>query len=274
MQISGFTKAGSNCNEDVYEITSNYGFVLDGATGLLKTNITTENSEAQWFVKEWKRYLNQHITSYDRDLKDILKQGVKEVSKKYMSFTNATQQNIPSCSAAIYRIFNNVFEYFVLGDSSLIITKNDNSLIQLQAKQITKFDEENINIMKNIAQEKGINIIDARQLMNNHLMKVRLTKNTEQGYWVLSDSVEAIDKGIHGTVNVNEIKKLVALSDGFSQIYDTLDIYTIEEFIEQVSTDNVQKFYNILRSTQEKDKYWNKYPRFKLSDDATIIVMA
>lgn len=77
MQTINFSRAGATNNEDEIALTNSYGFVLDGATGLLKENITNLPSDAQWFVQQWKYFLQQNLQNNSTPLKQILKQGVQ-----------------------------------------------------------------------------------------------------------------------------------------------------------------------------------------------------
>lgn len=276
MRIESFSRSATTHNEDAFGISPTYGFVLDGATGLLKEKVTNMDSDAQWFSHEWKDYLHLHLPNHNKVLKDILKDGVKEIDAKYMALDGAINvKSKPSSGIALYRIINNKLEYFLLGDCSLIITKKDDSVIHLQPKQLSRLDQININRMASLAKEKGINVIEARPLINDYLVATRLTQNTDEGYYILSDCTKAIDKGLCGEIDFNDIKQVVALTDGYSQIYDTFNIYSVEKFAELIeASTNLSEVHYVLWNLQEKDKHCNKYPRFKTRDDATITVFS
>ena len=123
--------------------------------------------------------------------------------------------------------------------------------------------------MTQIAKEKNINVIDARPMINDDLVKTRLSQNTKDGYWIVSDSLDAVDHALTGTLNANEISQVVGLSDGFSQIFDTFGILDKETLVKKLKTENLQDLYQILWNKQEEDKFCNKFPRFKIRDDAS-----
>lgn len=273
MKLNSFTRSGALHNEDIYEITPTYGFVLDGATGLLKENITGMDSDAQWFVHEWKKFLNKNITQ-QKPLNEILKDGVKEVEEVYQGFEGAADiKSKPSAGIALYRVVDGKLEYFLLGDCALIITKNNGEVVHLQPQELTKFDDINIKRMAAIAKDKNIDVVEARALIVDYLLETRLTQNTEGGYWILSDSFDAIDNGVQGTMDFADIKQIIAVSDGYSQIYDTFNVLDIENFAKLIEASiSLTELYQALWTLQEKDKSCNIHPRFKLRDDATIIV--
>ena len=57
------TKGGKSDkeNEDCVYLCDDFGFVMDGATGLLKENITNCVSDAKWYVEEFKNFLIKNL---------------------------------------------------------------------------------------------------------------------------------------------------------------------------------------------------------------------
>ncbi len=273
MILKSFSRSGTTHNEDVFEITPTYGFVLDGATGLLKEKVTNMESDAQWFVNEWKTFLNKNITN-TKPLHEILKQGVELIESNYLNIEGAKEvKSKPSACIAMYRVINKELEYFLLGDCGLIISLESGEVIHLQPQQVAKFDQMNIDRMVKLAKEKNIDVISARPLINEYLVETRLTQNTKDGYYILSNSYEAIDNGLYGKIDFTKVTQIIILSDGFSQIFDTFEIMKVDKFAEIIESGcSLGELYNTLWNLQEKDKSCNKYPRVKVRDDATIIV--
>ena len=81
MTYSSLSIQGNNCNEDAVFINSKFGFVIDGASGLYKEKITTAESDAQWFSNAWKEYLEKSLTDESKELSQIFRDGVKEITK-------------------------------------------------------------------------------------------------------------------------------------------------------------------------------------------------
>ena len=64
MKIKDFTKPGATHNEDAIYTCEKFAFVIDGATGLLKENISNMQSDAQWFSNSLKAYLIENLTDF------------------------------------------------------------------------------------------------------------------------------------------------------------------------------------------------------------------
>lgn len=268
------TKGGKidNENEDCVYLCDDFGFVMDGATGLLKENITNCVSDAKWYVEEFKNFLIKNLKT-KKNLKEIMKDGIRYVSNTYNNIEGATSvKSKPSSGIALFRKNENNIEYFILGDCQLIIKDKKNIITKLQLNDLPKLDNINIGRMVKIAKEKNINVIDARPLINDYLVETRLTQNTNNGYWILSDDINAVDHALQGTLNLKDIKQIIGLTDGFSQLYEVFKVFTYEELVnlinnKKISLDNL---YDTLFTLQENDSNCNRYPRFKIRDDASI----
>ena len=71
---------------------------------------------------------------------------------------------------------------------------------------------------------------------------------------------------------MKDIKQIIGLTDGFSQLYEVFKVFTYEELVnlinnKKISLDNL---YDTLFTLQENDSNCNRYPRFKIRDDASI----
>lgn len=268
------TKGGKidNENEDCVYLCDDFGFVMDGATGLLKENITNCVSDAKWYVEEFKNFLIKNLKT-KKNLKEIMKDGIRYVSNTYNNIEGATSvKSKPSSGIALFRKNENNIEYFILGDCQLIIKDKKNIITKLQLNDLPKLDNINIGRMVKIAKEKNINVIDARPLINDYLVETRLTQNTNNGYWILSDDINAVDHALQGTLNLKDIKQIIGLTDGFSQLYEVFKVFTYEELVNLINNKKISlnNLYDTLFTLQENDSNCNRYPRFKIRDDASI----
>ena len=225
MKFRQFTRAGAKFNEDSCYICKDFGFVIDGATGLTNCNITNGKTEAQWFSCKFKEYLMDSLKDTTKSLSNIVEQGIVEIDNEYNKFAGADNSKIkPSAAIAIFRLSGLGMEYFVLGDFSIIVNIDDKINI-ITSRDLEKFDNQSKQILKAVATENNINVIDAVPLVENVLIKQRLLKNTVNGYWILSDDTKAVNYAICGTIT-SKIKQIVVVSDGFSQVYELFKFMT------------------------------------------------
>lgn len=271
MKIQQFTKPAILVNEDAVFACENFAFVIDGATGLLKENITDKPSDAQWFAETMKEYLMSNLNNTSKNLVDIMKEAIVFVDKKFHGFKGANNvKSKPSAGIAMLRKNGNNIEYFLLGDCTITIKDKVGKIHHLWIDDLPGLDKNNIEKMVSIAKEKNINVVDARPLISNELLETRLSQNTEKGYYILSNDTAACNHALVGKFPIDNIEAIYGVSDGFGQIFDVFEIYSKKELFNELKNRKVEEIYKELYDAQERDKYCNNYPRFKSRDDSSI----
>lgn len=269
MKKQTFTQAGTNRNEDTVFVNDYFGFVIDGATGLAGKTISPCQSDAQWFAYALRDYLVNALHS-PQDIRTILADVLTNVNNDFNTFDGAENVPIkPSAGIAIYRIVGDFVEYFVLGDCSILFKTNEGNIIHYHSTDLEPLDKANIKLMQKRAIENNIDVVDAFPLIMEELQYVRNLKNKENGYYILSDNIDAVNHGIHGIIEKNKIQDILLTTDGFSQIFDLFKAYNKAELFEALKTKNLEDIYAELYALQEQDKKCNNHPRFKTRDDAT-----
>ena len=61
MKIEFYTDTVKKSNEDIYGITRNGAFVIDGASALTDKNYTPSGNDVSWMVHWWKDYLEENL---------------------------------------------------------------------------------------------------------------------------------------------------------------------------------------------------------------------
>lgn len=263
----------SMINEDVANLNKHGAWILDGATGLNGKNLIDEDSDAKWYVKQWDEYVNKNFHRTDIDLKRIVKEGINVVKDKYykrVKNKSVKSLDLPSSSIVLTRWIKDTLEYFILGDCTLII-ENNNKLNVIKDDSVTKLDNKVFQAMDEIMKKEGKTLPEAKKEVNNLIVRNRLLKNTNEGYWILGFDAEAVDRGLYGKIPFNSDTKLLMASDGFSAITDRYNYIDMENLIHEAQNKGLDNLCRKLREIEEEDSSGNKYPRFKKNDDASAI---
>ena len=269
--------AGDKINEDIVYTTNNYGWVIDGATGLNNKNLTGSRSDAYWFVNEWNKYLKENISDNSISIKEIIIKGIECISNKFyqiVTLKHIDKVDLPSASIAIVRINNEVLEYFLLGDCTLVLENNKGKSLIIKQELLDKLDNKAKIEMAKLMINKGMNFIEAKQEINSLLVKHRLLKNTPNGYWTLEFDKNAIENSLCGCFDFVECEKALLMSDGFSAIFDNYNYTDVNNIISIVEKQGLQQIYKIIRFIEEEDADILKFPRFKKSDDASAVMFS
>lgn len=130
---------------------------------------------------------------------------------------------------------------------------------------VSRLDGAVVAEMCRLHRERGIDVIEARQLpeVQEMLLRHRRMMNRPGGYWIAGFDPEAARHGSHRVYRREELSRVVLFSDGFSGQREAL--LGAEEPC-------LQELYRQLRQREAADSRCNRYPRLKPGDDVSGIV--
>ena len=273
METFKLTYPGGDWNEDFCYIDNNIGFVLDGTTGLYNQKITNLSSDAMWYSHTMGEYLITALNNTQKSIFDILKTGVKLITKKYKQLAKSNKiLAFPSSTASIARIINDKIEFYTLADSIILIQDKFNHVFEIYDTRNYVNNEINRINMQNKAIEKGCSFNDVFKHHKDVIRESRTEFNTIGHTYVLSNNIKAVDMGLCFKMNIKDISKVIIMSDGFSQCFDTFNFITKEQFIKQINNiEDAKALYEKLHKMQQEDISCNKYLRAKVTDDASMV---
>lgn len=264
-------------NEDAYGYSDSCAWVLDGSTGLSGRNLISGNgsSDARWYAEELSRYLGAHLQDVSKPIPDILSDAVSHCRDEFLQKlgdTEYTRLDVPCTLGVAVRLNCGVLEYAAVGDCRIIVRKTDGGVSEIYDETLCKLDENTLNAGIEASKKYGLPLIKCREYMQEQLEAVRLSVNRPDGYIAMTDDPDAVLGALNGSIPAGEICDVCLVSDGFSQYYDLFGLEpNSADFIEKVSYSDPENMYKELFAAQSNDASCDKYPRFKLSDDATIV---
>ncbi|MTI66104.1 MAG: hypothetical protein FH753_05815 [Firmicutes bacterium] len=267
-------KGSADFNEDMATITPHGAWIMDGATGLNGKNLVSDKTDAFWYVNWWNEYLKKHIST-DKTPAEIIKRGIIEIKKTYKEITkdfNVTSLDLPSSGIILLKWKDDIIEYCSLGDCTLYIKDGFNSSI-ITDDAIPKLDNIVYEKMDYLINEKNIPNTEAKEEVMDIIKKNRLLKNTSKGYWILGFDENATKNALKGRIKVKDDVEIMMVSDGFSALYDKYNYIDIHRLFSRVKNNEINELYNTLRDIENEDLNMIKYPRFKISDDASCIYL-
>lgn len=157
-------------------------------------------------------------------------------------------------------------EVFVLGDCAAGVRFRDGRGPELVSQEaVSRLDGAVVAEMCRLHRERGIDVIEARQLpeVQEMLLRHRRMMNRPGGYWIAGFDPKAARHGTHRVYRREELSRVVLFSDGFSGQREAL--LGAEEPC-------LQELYRQLRQREAADSRCNRYPRLKPGDDVSGIV--
>lgn len=269
---------GHLINEDIFYTSEDITILMDGATGLGNNELDIYKTSAEWYVSELLQYLKCKLVDKENiELKDLVKAAIEHMAEKIEKKEKELgiklkSYEIPSSSLVVLRKRGEFLEFFSLGDSiTLIKHKNDNIVEEIRDWNIYNLDNNAWKLMKDISTAKNITI---KETMNEPevlelLRNNRQLKNKVGGYYIASDDSSVVSYAYQKKYKLDEIEKVFICTDGFD--IDVLNM-TKEEFINNISDENIEYYAKEIKRKLLEDKNWEKYQnRFKDCDDITAI---
>ncbi len=262
MKVYAKTRKSHYWNEDRFIVGKDYCVVIDGATPLKKSNLF---NEACWMVK----YIKKNFHRYNGDIKYRLTRLCKDAYRD-LPLLQKDDDYLPSASACWIELTGGKIKVGILGDCEVTAIFNDGKILRCYDGRLNVLDKKAISEMTALAKEKNIHVTEARKYIQETLIRHRKLANTPEGYpaLLLSRDIQINEKQYE--LDINCLKTVYLYSDGFSQAFENLQIYTAhKEMFEQIESvdDEIGKIVN--RSFD--DAQCDMYPRFKKIDDITII---
>lgn len=272
MEHFSLSVAGRSWNEDRAYSCNEFAFVLDGASALVKEKYSNFTSDAEWCSNWWYNYLKSELCDTTKPILQILKEGVvKSVVEFGQLSKGANVIDFPCTTVSIVRRVNGFLEMYALADSPILIRAKSGLTLVFEDTLNTVNEGFNAIRIKQLSLKDNCSVVETRLKYPQILKRNIEVKNKIGGYYVLSNSVDAIDHGVYNKIEENLIDKVMILSDGYSQAYDTVKFTSVEELLNMVS--NIQQAKDVLsklKDYQNQDVGGDKYIRFKLTDDASI----
>ncbi len=259
-----------------------YAIIMDGATGLGKNNQIEKNkTSAEWYVDFVIEYLEKYFRKNPEEkIEKVVKQIILEVKDAIEVFEKENnikleEYEVPSASLAILRTEGRDTEIFLLGDTETIIGYKTGKIEKLEnpnQRILNNLDQKVLDKMVELSQKMNKDVIDTRKEneINEMLQKNRSLKNKENGYWTCEVKEEAVNHAVTYQLKNKELDRVVMATDGFA--YKELE-KNAKEIYQLLKEKEARKIVNEIREKEEEDKKCNQYPRFKKSDDLTLVIV-
>lgn len=274
--IKGGSYSISRTNEDAFGYDAQCAWVLDGSTGLNGKRLVAEegSSDAQWYAAAFSDYLKSNLPTKEGTLPEIFSHGVRTVWAEFerQAGGSVKREDVPCCVGVSVRIKDGFLEYISIGDCCLLVRYKDGKVTEYLDTRHCALDQNTMRLAVQLSEEEGLPISQCRPQILPELRRVRMTVNTPEGYIALADDPDAILQAKTGRIPVSQIRDVCMISDGFGEYYNMFRLADgPEEFMDAVKKNQPGELFDRLLEAQKTDPDYKAYPRFKLSDDATLL---
>ena len=281
---------GTLINEDclmgfsAYKDNTKYNFtiLMDGATGLGEYfEIVPNYTSAEWYVKFMSETMKRlFIKSPEASLEEVVEESILKATKiveDYETNNNVKLEEYqkPSAGLELLRTDGIKTEIFSIGDTQGLVAYKNGEVKKIYNPNeiaLQNLDKGVLKRMVEISKERNCDVVDTRKEpeIDKMLKTNRNKKNTymEGSYWTCGTTPGTARNGSYASFSNKEIDGILLATDGFD--FSILDLNE-KQVYDLVKEKGSSKVSEMIREKQEEDSKCNKFPRFKKSDDLTVI---
>lgn len=263
MHFTGATFPGSPNvpNEDWSATTSDLIVVLDGATVRTETGCT---HGAAWYTRKLGAAIIGNAASRSIPLDQVLADSIRDVAALHPDCA-LDHPGTPSAGVAIVRLDGPALRYLVLGDVTIALDTPDG---------ITAISDQRISA--SAAAERAE--VDRHPIGSPEKADALVTmKHAElaargREYWVAAADPTAVQHAIIGSLPMGDVYRVAVLTDGAARWVDLFRAGGWDSALRVIAGNGPEWFLrHLIRSIEECDPRGVRYPRNKVSDDATVV---
>ncbi len=261
-------------NEDLYGVIDGAAWILDGATGIADQRVLPGPSDARWLVEEVDTALREEACSSAAPssvLHRVAGRTIAAFSRDALR-RDAPVMDMPCAAFAMVRVRGDDIELSNLGDCLIIRRRPGGAISCFGTSKVTALDE---SLRQEVIrlQRQGVRHEEIWQRVLPLTRRNRSLMNRPDGYWTLSVSELGIDHVEVETFPAAEVDSLLLLTDGFYRLVDVYGRYTYATLFEAAHHAGLAALCAELRAIEAEDADCRRYPRLKVRDDATAVLI-
>lgn len=263
MKIKAATLAGGEMNQDYYAYGDTYALVLDGASSFLSEQTSID---AATYVKALGESLAAQLEYCEvEEIPEVVATAIEEVVKKY----ELVEESSPNSTIVIVKWNQNEVVTYVLGDSSCLIIEKDGYFTEITDNRMNKFGE---SVRKNYRERLslGFGFDECHKKLLRKLQRTQKKfRNTNQGYWIAGTSPKAASFGLFYMIGLPNTMFLILATDGGMNALRSDELISLDK-LRHV---DLKKTLQRQHERETKDSNGKRYPRSKIHDDKTLILI-
>lgn len=262
MQLSLASYAGSpdKENEDAVALLGEFVIVADGATARTETGCI---HGVAWFARHLAASTVQHA---EQDPYSALAEGIRETANAHRLTCDLENIGTPSAAVAIASVQPEDIDFLALGDVTVVVeTVNGIDLVVDDRVGKTALPERALaDSYPHGSPEKAAALVRMKQAE-------LAARNRDGGFWVAMNDPGVVDHAVTWSVRRAEMKRFAILSDGAARLVDPFAAVDWPAALELLASDGPSALIDRVRTAERADPAAVKWPRNKISDDATVV---
>lgn len=280
--LSAATQPGSKVNEDGYGSwpaeAPCAAWVLDGVTGINDRALLPGPTDAAWFVAQVQEALPALLsTSPDMPAADLVGALVDELGRRqsaaWLDARGADGRETPAASFALVRLLGSEIEVLRLGDCLVLLEAADGAVSVMDHPVLAAIEAETRNALLALRTQGTTDPKQVFAAMLPQLRAQRLRRNLSDGYGVLAAERSCVPMIHLDRIPARTLRRILLVSDGYYRLVDHYGAASDAELVHRTVELGADAMLQQLRTIEAADSLATQYPRLKIADDATALLI-
>jgi hypothetical protein len=195
-----------------------------------------------------------------------LKSAIARTADAHRAECDLSNPATPAAAVAIVEFGFEMVDYLVLSDTTVVLDGSEELTVITDTRINSSAVEERriADSLPSGSPEK------ARALIAMKKSEIAV-RNSDAGYWVAAANPEAVDHALTGKVPASAIGRAAVLTDGAARIVTPFASCSWSGALELLGASGPAHLIRSVRDTERADADGQRWPRNKLSDDATVV---
>lgn len=263
MTVVAATLAGGTNNQDRYVLGDTFAIVLDGATSI----VGDRSHDPGWYAEQLGDAIAQRVVG-PGPLGEVVEEAIRSVRDRHQ----LTPETSPTSTVAIARWTNDAIETYVLGDSTVVLLMtNGVELVRTDDRIAAVAPDIRSFYRHRLAQRHGFDGAHAQLLVELQRRELR-ARNTAKGYPIAGAIPEAGREGMSWYEELGTVQAAILASDGVAPNRNPF-MGNWTAIHQEVERHGAACVLRNLHDAEAADPQGSRWPRSKLHDDKTLVVV-
>lgn len=267
MDVAFASRPGSAAkpNEDYAVACPTVAVVLDGLSAPAELGTGCVHGTPWYATQLGMQLLARAATDPRTSLQEILAGAIETVTDAHRVSCDVGHPGTPSASVVLLREAPEAIEYLVLFDSTLALDTIDGPVITSDDRVLRFARAE-----RAATREHRLGAAEHATAVSALVAAERVHRNQPGGYWVAGARPEAAAEAATGSVERAKVRRAALMTDGVSCLVDDYARATWASLFDRLHQTSPEALIASIREVEASDPEGVKWPRYKVSDDATV----
>lgn len=261
MLVQLATRPGSDVasNEDSAACNAHTMVVLDGLTARTETGCS---HGVAWFAER----LSNSILGYSHlGLTNALRAAIDHTASLHANTCDLSNPATPCAAVGIVKVDGDRLRYLALGDVTIVVDSGSKQLVisDLRVTRTALAERAEADALPAGSRDKAAALVKMKQAEI-------AARNTPEGYWIAAANPDVADEAITGEIPLSAVRRVAVLTDGAARAVDVFGLFSWRGALDRLANDGPRELISRVRTAEESDPLGKRWPRNKISDDATV----